>query len=101
MLWFNFDIYTAITLLPVIKKKKTIKIAFWGKFMIELHDLLHVACKSRSIYILCNKRDWNRTTISPNRFYAYMTFSSEYIRSTSLFMQKKNNTKEKNFDNTK
>lgn len=100
MLWFNFDIYTAITLLPVIKKKKTIKIAFWGKFMIELHDLLHVACKSRSIYILCNKRDWNRTTISPNRFYAYMTFSSEYIRSTSLFMQK-NNTKEKNFDNTK
>lgn len=89
MLWFNFDIYTAITLLPVIKEKKTIKIAFWGKFMIELHDLLHVACKSRSIYILCNKRDWNRTTISPNRFYAYMTFSSEYIRSTSLFMQKK------------
>lgn len=32
MLWFNFDIYTAITLLPVIKKKETIKIAFWGKF---------------------------------------------------------------------
>lgn len=30
MLWFNFDIYTAITLLPVIKKK-TIKIAFLGQ----------------------------------------------------------------------
>lgn len=87
--WYLFTFYTVVQCFLLYLSFNLFKETIISKY-----------CKSRSIYILCNKRDRSRTTISPNRFYAYMTFSSEYIRSTSLLMLK-NNTKEKNFDHKK